>query len=349
MDRAERFKELFRVGGGSPDPASIPGLMRFGGFGDKDAYLVESAVRMSPELFRASFSDPDADKARQAAESLRIPGIVPIIQDMRRALGLNQFQSVQIGTSRREMFRRMISEMGRSSLTDGSMSGRGFLPEDVLMVSYIARCSRRSLADMVWDPDIQTANYAAQKIAEDTSLDLAAVLALMEDIRSEETMRPAPKVDPDLVFKKSRPSEARLVRYNGREKTVQIPYEIVLNGVKLRVTSVSDNAFARNTDLMEVVFPVSVKSIGRYAFFGCTALTDVVFSEGLKVIEPGAFCKCVSLESADLPKGLESIGDQAFLGCSIEEMYLPETVTSYGKHSFPSGCRLIGPNVGTQE
>ena len=349
MDRTARFRELFRVGGDSPDLASIPGLMRFGGFGDKDAYLVESAVRVSPELFRASFSDPDADRARKAAESLRIPGIMPIIQDMREALGLNRLQSIQTGTSRREMFRRMISERGRSSLTDGSMSGRGFLPEDVLMVSYIARCSRRSLEDMAWDPDIRTANYAAQKIAEDTSLDLAAVLALMEDVRSEETMRPAPKVDPGLVFKKSRPSEARLVRYNGKEKSVQIPYEVVLNGVKLKVTSVSDNAFARNTDLMEVLFPTSVQSIGRYAFFGYTALADVVFSEGLKAIGPGAFCRCVSLESADLPRGLESIGDQAFLGCSIEEMYLPETVASYGKHSFPSGCRLIGPSIGTQQ
>ncbi len=349
MDRARRFRDLFDVSGKAPDPVQIPALMRFGGFTEKDTYLVETAVRLSPDKFRTSFSEPDPGRAYQAACDLQIPGIVPIVSDMRAALGLARIRSPDKEADRKELFERMISDLGRSSLTDGSMSGRGFLAEDVLMVSYIARCSRRNLDTMAWDPNPEAARRAALAIAESTSLDSTAVLSLMEDIRSEKVVLPQAPTDPGLLFKKSRPSEARLVRYSGSENRVEIPSETTVGGVRLKVTSISDSAFARNTELMEVVIPGSVRSIGRYAFFGCTALTSVDMDEGLRIIGPGAFCKCSSLETADLPKGLESIGDQAFLGCSIEEMFVPDTVTSVGRHAFPHDCKLIGKNVRQQQ
>ncbi len=346
MDRTGRFRELFRIGGDSPDPARIPDLMRFGGFGEKDSYLVEAAVRLSPEAFSASFSDPDDARAYDAANSLQVPGIVPIISDMRKALGLSPLHDIRQDADRRVLFEEMIRDLGRSSLADGSMSRRGFLPEDVLMVRYIARCCGRDLSRMAWDPDQRTARRAAESIADATSLDLTAVLSLMDDIRTENTAAPPPPPDPGLIFKKSRPSEAKLVRYTGSEAVVEIPQEAVVEGVRLRVTSISDNAFARNTGLMEVSIPGTVRIIGRYAFFGCTALTDARMSEGTRTIEMGAFCRCASLESVDLPTGLESIGDQAFLGCPMEEMFVPASVNSVGRHAFPADCRLIGRSLG---
>ncbi len=345
MDRADRFRQLFKVGGGSLDPAGIPALMRFGGFTEKDSYLVEAAVRLSPEAFRIAFSDPDDERARDAAESIEVPGIAPIVSDMRRALGLRPLRTIVKGTDRRRMFADMFDELGYGSLVDGSMSRRGFLPEDVLMVEYMVKCCRRELSRMVKSPEPEVAEHAADAIAEKTSLDKVAVLALMEDMRGEEKREAPIVVDPDLVFKKSRPSEARVVRYKGSAGRVDVPREAVVDGVRLRVTSVSDNAFARNTDLVEVSLPEGVRSIGRYAFYGCTALTSAKLPEGLKTIGPGAFCRCSSLESVDLPQGLESIEDQAFLGCPMEEVFLPESVTRVGPHSFPSGTKRMGRNA----
>jgi hypothetical protein len=342
MDRAGRFGELFKVLGPSPDPVRIPAMMRFGGFGEKDSYLVESAVRLSPEAFGESISSPDAEKALEAADEIGIPGIVPIVSDMRRARGLQGLRVARRDADRRALFGDMFSDLGRGSLVDGSMRRRGFRPEDVLMVRYIARCCRKDLEAMAWDPDPETAVRAAESIADATSLDRAAVISLMEDIRGDAAEEAPEPPDPGLVFKKHRPSEARLVRYVGSESRVRIPEEAVVNGMRLRVTSISDNAFARNVSLEEIDMADGITSIGRYAFFGCSALREVSLPKDLKSVGLGAFCRCSSLESVDLPQGLERIEDQAFLGCPMEEAFVPETVSSVGRHSFPPTTDVKG-------
>ncbi|MBR6204357.1 MAG: leucine-rich repeat domain-containing protein [Candidatus Methanomethylophilaceae archaeon] len=345
MDRVGRFRELFKIEGERLDPARMPAMMRFGGFGEKDAYLVESAVRVSPESFMASLSDPDADRAGDAAASLQIPEAMSVISDMRAALGLPPLRTAKKPADRGGLFRDMFDKLGRRSLADGSMARWGFRPEDVMMVRYIARCRPRDLETMAWDPDCRVASRAADSIAWATSLDRAALASLMEDLRGgmrEEAPLPP---GPDMAFKKQMSSEARLLRYTGSEAHVSIPREILLDGARLRVTSISDSAFARNAAVREASLPDGVRTIGRYAFFGCSSLESVELPPSLRAIGDGAFCRCSSLESVDLPSGLEKIGDQAFLGCPLETVFLPDSVSQTGRHSFPPGTRLKGHGI----
>lgn len=79
------------------------------------------------------------------------------------------------------------------------------------------------------------------------------------------------------------------------------------------VGKIEDNSFNENEKLRRIVFPKTVKLIGRYAFAGCKNLKEIVFSEGLEMIEDWAFISC-DVEHVKLPDSLKSIGKNAFLG-----------------------------------
>ena len=114
--------------------------------------------------------------------------------------------------------------------------------------------------------------------------------------------------------------------------------------------------YSEISNLTEVRFPASLKTIGKAAFFLCKGLTSVRFPDGLETIgasafaqctelefapfpaslqtvEGGAFSECSNLKSADLSgcQSLEAIGNSAFSGCSS----LPAV-------SFPDGLKTIG-------
>ncbi len=341
MDRVARFRELFGLGEGPLDPAGIPKLMRFGGFSERDALLVERAVRLHPEPFRACLGERDRKAAQEAALELQDPAVVPIVSDMRASLGLGPLREVPSANDRRSLFRSMVGDLGRASLEDGSMSRRGFGREDVLMVGYIARACRQDLYRIAWDPDPDVARRAAAHIADVTSLDMSEVLSLMDDIRGAPLPERSVPRDPGLVLRRARASEAKVVRYTGSEGRVEVPPTAMVDGAESRITQVSDNAFAKNAALTELVLPEGVVSIGKYAFYGCSSLASVVLPGSLRSIGAGAFCRCSSLESVDLPRGLESIGDQAFLGCPMDEVFLPESVASVGRHSFPPDATVV--------
>jgi hypothetical protein len=46
------------------------------------------------------------------------------------------------------------------------------------------------------------------------------------------------------------------------------------------ITSIGENAFGRQANLKSIVIPGSVESIGRLAFYGCTSLVSVTFAAG---------------------------------------------------------------------
>lgn len=79
------------------------------------------------------------------------------------------------------------------------------------------------------------------------------------------------------------------------------------------VGKIEDNSFNENEKLRKIIFPKTVKLIGKYAFAGCKNLKEIVFSEGLEMIEDWAFISC-NVEHVNLPDSLKSIGKNAFLG-----------------------------------
>ncbi|MDD4316179.1 MAG: leucine-rich repeat protein, partial [Clostridia bacterium] len=112
--------------------------------------------------------------------------------------------------------------------------------------------------------------------------------------------------------------------------------ESIIDGIEQGIILIGDQAFACNTRLYEIHFPVTIKVIGEVAFSECENLTIVTFAEGTDMIGIGAeaFAHCALL-SIDLPSGLAEIADYTFNACFyLNSVSMPDTVTHIGAGAF---------------
>ena len=124
--------------------------------------------------------------------------------------------------------------------------------------------------------------------------------------------------------------------YNGDKTDIVIPSTIE----GLPVTGIAEDAFFAG-NLVSVVIPESVVSIGDYAFFQCENLVSIVISKGVISIGKKAFFQCWSLSSVVIPEGVISISEYTFWDClNLVTVVIPKSVTSIGEGAF-GGCSLI--------
>lgn len=99
-------------------------------------------------------------------------------------------------------------------------------------------------------------------------------------------------------------------------------------------THFSDECFARNEELKEVVLPQGITEINNALFSYCTDLETVNFPEGLTSIGSTAFRSC-DLSEVSLPSTLAHIGDNVFEGCNdLKKIY-------YKAATFKSGSNAL--------
>ena len=93
--------------------------------------------------------------------------------------------------------------------------------------------------------------------------------------------------------------------------------------------------FMDGNEIMDLVIPNSVTSIGYGAFFHCSGLTSVTIPNSVTSIGDYAFYSCSSLPSANIPNSVTSIGERAFNKCSgLNSVIIPNSVTSIGHNAF---------------
>lgn len=136
------------------------------------------------------------------------------------------------------------------------------------------------------------------------------------------------------------------------------------------VFHISSYAFENHREIVKVILPHSLRSIGVDAFCGCERLEEINFPNGLRTIGEGAFSKCgfkmvswpehllsipaglfsecTSLREVVLPDTLKEIGSSAFMGCPIDNLVLPHSVEScenmlglYSEYSSPNATLTI--------
>ena len=128
---------------------------------------------------------------------------------------------------------------------------------------------------------------------------------------------------------------ASVVGYDGT--AVRVKIADMYEGVP--VTELCESVF-RGKNIVSVIIPNSVTSIGSSAFYNCSSLTSVTIGDSVESIGSSAFYNCDSLTSVTIGDSVESIGDSAFFGCdSLTSVTFGENskLESIGSDAF-SGC-----------
>ena len=145
--------------------------------------------------------------------------------------------------------------------------------------------------------------------------------------------------------------------YHGEETDVVIPSEIDGKAV----IAINDSAFAKNTYIVSVTIPASIKTIGMKAFQKCTKLEKVTLNEGLVTLgersfgdtkissiyipaslnevsiydRVGVFENCASLNDVTFSKKPAIIPRYLFEGCTgLKEITIPSTIVRLDDKAF---------------
>jgi hypothetical protein len=140
---------------------------------------------------------------------------------------------------------------------------------------------------------------------------------------------------------------------------VEVPESVMQDNVTYTVTAVRQFGFNQLDNLVKIILPESVDSIGDYAFSECHNLTDINLPEAMTKIqlavfwdcpsldnitlgpevrrlEASAFQDCSSLANFSFNSVLETIGGYALSGCAIKSVTVPESVRHIGEYAFSS-------------
>ena len=112
--------------------------------------------------------------------------------------------------------------------------------------------------------------------------------------------------------------------------------EIINLVIPNTVTSIGTNAFHGCSGLTSVDIPNSVTEIGHYAFYGCSGLTSVIIGNSVTTIGDEAFSDCSGLTSVTIPNSVTRVGQGAFCWCtSLDTLNFNAVSCAYGSlHSY---------------
>ena len=103
------------------------------------------------------------------------------------------------------------------------------------------------------------------------------------------------------------------------------------------ITSIGESAFYGCSGLKSLSMHNSVTSIGSHAFSG-TGLTRVTIPISVATINNYAFSGCSSITSVSIPNSITAINEYVFINCTgLTNVKLPKTLKSIGSYAF-YGC-----------
>ena len=120
-------------------------------------------------------------------------------------------------------------------------------------------------------------------------------------------------------------------------KNVVIPVTVEYEGKAYTVTSIKNEAFAKNKNIETVIIEANFaeSGYGTHAFNECSNLKTVTLPSTMVKIPNRWFRMCTALESINFPYGMTSIEDCAFWKCtSLLSIDLPSTITAVGEKAF---------------
>ena len=104
--------------------------------------------------------------------------------------------------------------------------------------------------------------------------------------------------------------------------------------------------YVNDVEVMDLVIPNSVTSIGNYAFYNCSGLTSLTIPNSVTSIGRNAFSGCSGLTSVTIPNSVTSIGDFAFLGCSgLTSVEAPAGFFDVPENNWPDYTKILNQVV----
>lgn len=114
----------------------------------------------------------------------------------------------------------------------------------------------------------------------------------------------------EFFFRQVEDGTYAVVEYRGDEEAVTIPY----NGAGGPITILGDKLFAGHGEITSVTLPDSVTDMGEFLFDGCEQLRQLCLPAELRFLWGHTFARC-ALEEIVLPDHLSSIPPFAFKDC----------------------------------
>lgn len=118
-----------------------------------------------------------------------------------------------------------------------------------------------------------------------------------------------------------------------------IPSSIKHGGKTYTVSAIDAYTFNCNPQLVSVVVPSSVQTIGESAFGQCYNLKSVILPDNLTEISARMFAES-GLHELVIPGKVKRIGSHAFNSCPLKSIAIPNSVTDIGQAAF-GACRWL--------
>ena len=122
---------------------------------------------------------------------------------------------------------------------------------------------------------------------------------------------------------------------------IVIPETVCIENTYYKVVAIEPSAFRENYELISVVLPNTITSIGSNAFYDCSALTSIHLGEGLHRLGSYSFYGCNALEQIEIPNACEAIEEWTFRYCrNLKNIKLGEGIKSIGERAFDACDKL---------
>ncbi|MGN1418476.1 MAG: leucine-rich repeat protein [Acutalibacteraceae bacterium] len=133
----------------------------------------------------------------------------------------------------------------------------------------------------------------------------------------------------DFDYKINDDGYAEITGYTGKSKNeVVIPNDV--DGYEVKAVA---NFDLSSKNVNRVVISEGIETIREYAFLD-SEISEVVFPKSLRTIEYCAFSHAEYLYSCKFQEGLEVIGTHAFSGCPIQDLVIPNSVEEIYGYAF---------------